>query len=112
MKHGEWCFRFPITVPKGTSPGYGRFAAYRSIGMCDAVIRAILRRLWTGITTRSNSPVGLDLIQSRSEEHTSELQSPMYLVCRLLLEKKKIKRSKWSDSSAHMNTQHIMTSLM
>src|SRR5437879_9979138 len=27
--------------------------------------------------------------QTRSEEHTSELQSPMYLVCRLLLEKKK-----------------------
>src|SRR5437879_10582533 len=26
---------------------------------------------------------------NRSEEHTSELQSPMYLVCRLLLEKKK-----------------------
>src|SRR5437763_13327413 len=26
----------------------------------------------------------------RSEEHTYELQSPMYLVCRLLLEKKKI----------------------
>src|SRR5436189_6407175 len=31
----------------------------------------------------------------RSEEHTSELQSPMYLVCRLLLEKKKkTKKSK------------------
>src|SRR5437879_9475331 len=28
----------------------------------------------------------------RSEEHTSELQSPMYLVCRLLLEKKKKKK--------------------
>src|SRR5437762_9850621 len=27
--------------------------------------------------------------KERSEEHTSELQSPMYLVCRLLLEKKK-----------------------
>src|SRR5437879_11091212 len=27
--------------------------------------------------------------RGRSEEHTSELQSPMYLVCRLLLEKKK-----------------------
>src|SRR5437879_10139920 len=26
--------------------------------------------------------------QKRSEEHTSELQSPMYLVCRLMLEKK------------------------
>src|SRR5437879_13402126 len=31
---------------------------------------------------------------SRSEEHTSELQSPMYLVCRLLLEKKKKKKTK------------------
>src|SRR5437764_11679585 len=30
-----------------------------------------------------------DLQAERSEEHTSELQSPMYLVCRLLLEKKK-----------------------
>jgi len=28
--------------------------------------------------------------KERSEEHTSELQSPMYLVCRLLLEKKKV----------------------
>src|SRR5437879_9064582 len=30
---------------------------------------------------------------TRSEEHTSELQSPMYLVCRLLLEKKKEKHT-------------------
>src|SRR3712207_9059449 len=30
-----------------------------------------------------------DLIRLRSEEHTSELQSRQYLVCRLLLEKKK-----------------------
>src|SRR5437762_5245217 len=33
----------------------------------------------------------LQTFLSRSEEHTSELQSPMYLVCRLLLEKKKTK---------------------
>src|SRR5437764_275646 len=32
------------------------------------------------------------LDNGRSEEHTSELQSPMYLVCRLLLEKKKKKK--------------------
>src|SRR2546425_2665796 len=32
----------------------------------------------------------LFLAKSRSEEHTSELQSLAYLVCRLLLEKKKI----------------------
>src|SRR2546426_3618681 len=31
----------------------------------------------------------LDVIHTRSEEHTSELQSPCNLVCRLLLEKKK-----------------------
>src|SRR5690348_18092616 len=29
------------------------------------------------------------LVRDRSEEHTSELQSPVHLVCRLLLEKKK-----------------------
>src|SRR5437762_7884249 len=33
--------------------------------------------------------LGFAFLHTRSEEHTSELQSPMYLVCRLLLEKKK-----------------------
>src|SRR2546422_7568841 len=35
------------------------------------------------------SPDGLTRILVRSEEHTSELQSRLHLVCRLLLEKKK-----------------------
>src|SRR5256885_2997013 len=35
----------------------------------------------------------------RSEEHTSELQSPCNLVCRLLLEKKKKKRKQWHIES-------------
>src|SRR3712207_7789838 len=35
---------------------------------------------------------------SRSEEHTSELQSRQYLVCRLLLEKKKIEISQSSTN--------------
>src|SRR5437867_9924473 len=34
-------------------------------------------------------PVSSESVASRSEEHTSELQSPYDLVCRLLLEKKK-----------------------
>src|SRR5258708_24661949 len=39
--------------------------------------------------------VRTDLLRGqRSEEHTSELQSPDHLVCRLLLEKKKKKHSK------------------
>src|SRR3712207_7425055 len=33
--------------------------------------------------------------ETRSEEHTSELQSRQYLVCRLLLEKKKTKHNKY-----------------
>src|SRR5947208_12654142 len=36
---------------------------------------------------------GLPSDDARSEEHTSELQSPDHLVCRLLLEKKKLKSS-------------------
>src|SRR5687767_15197777 len=36
-------------------------------------------------------PLGAVQVDARSEEHTSELQSLAYLVCRLLLEKKKKK---------------------
>src|SRR5690348_17467111 len=35
----------------------------------------------------------------RSEEHTSELQSPVHLVCRLLLEKKKKKFIRYSNTT-------------
>src|SRR5437879_10281696 len=41
----------------------------------------------------------------RSEEHTSELQSPMYLVCRLLLEKKKSNRGKSEKTKTTLNQQ-------
>src|SRR5690348_17991347 len=37
------------------------------------------------------APASLMTKRRRSEEHTSELQSPVHLVCRLLLEKKKKK---------------------
>src|SRR3712207_6919807 len=39
--------------------------------------------------TPEKQAAGMAMIQARSEEHTSELQSRQYLVCRLLLEKKK-----------------------
>src|SRR5437763_11111134 len=42
----------------------------------------------------------------RSEEHTSELQSPMYLVCRLLLEKKK---KKTEIKNRNINKQIVNT---
>src|SRR5438445_5629909 len=45
--------------------------------------------------------------QNRSEEHTSELQSRQYLVCRLLLEKKKKRTLKKKTSIENTDTEHI-----
>src|SRR3712207_8333213 len=45
-------------------------------------------RLWRDIGMIT-TPERLDPVVKRSEEHTSELQSRQYLVCRLLLEKKR-----------------------
>src|SRR3712207_7179962 len=47
--------------------------------------------LWRKTSGGTDSPQGsrfVERVLSRSEEHTSELQSRQYLVCRLLLEKK------------------------
>src|SRR5437763_14652779 len=41
------------------------------------------------LVSKTKTVQGGNQVHTRSEEHTSELQSPMYLVCRLLLEKKK-----------------------
>src|SRR5258708_22157300 len=52
---------------------------------------------WPGSTA-----ISARLHRKRSEEHTSELQSPDHLVCRLLLEKKK----KCTTLTAIVSTQH------
>src|SRR5258708_21677290 len=44
--------------------------------------------------SRSSRARAYSVTWPRSEEHTSELQSPDHLVCRLLLEKKKVKIDK------------------
>src|SRR5438876_8053618 len=55
---------------------------------------------WTGL--RSGTRAG-----GRSEEHTSELQSPVHLVCRLLLEKKKKKKKQ--EKKGRTNTESEST---
>src|SRR3712207_8326613 len=46
--------------------------------------------------------LGADLAAQRSEEHTSELQSRQYLVCRLLLEKINTRRhTEFKESAGH-----------
>src|SRR5437764_4633059 len=48
----------------------------------------------------------------RSEEHTSELQSPMYLVCRLLLEKKKKKKqNKTNENKNKQNYKYVQLNI-
>src|SRR2546425_6385666 len=45
----------------------------------------------------------------RSEEHTSELQSLAYLVCRLLLEKKKKKNTRLNQTSLYLIPTELTT---
>src|SRR2546429_6198574 len=59
-----------------------------------AGLRSILRQdpniiLVGEIRDRETAGIALEAAQTRSEEHTSELQSRLHLVCRLLLETKK-----------------------
>src|SRR5258707_3349954 len=64
--------------------------AVRAIAM-NAIVRARCLAWTTAFTDRGAWRAKAHSLrrQSRSEEHTSELQSRQYLVCRLLLEKKK-----------------------
>src|SRR5690348_18355715 len=59
---------------------------------CDAVVDGIERDAVQAEGARVAGYRRVDIVDlDRSEEHTSELQSPVHLVCRLLLEKKKKK---------------------
>src|SRR3712207_7344825 len=53
----------------------------------EAFIRGYTKKQWQ--TDPTELPAAVIARLPRSEEHTSELQSRQYLVCRLLLEKKK-----------------------
>src|SRR3712207_8299505 len=76
------------------------YLRYLDPGDDERMVDPELERYWLG--PRGDGDVGgvdlyvggvehavLHLLYARSEEHTSELQSRQYLVCRLLLEKKK-----------------------
>src|SRR2546421_2425687 len=110
---GVQSFALPISAPDrrpgrppGALAGGGSAVAGRARGTHDAPARravggraATLRR-GAGAGARSGSrPGGRAVGQpgSRSEEHTSELQSRSDLVCRLLLEKKKKKKQTKND---------------
>src|SRR5690348_17979821 len=81
---------FPYTTLFRSDPG----ARGREADAFERLDRALDRRAHLVLVRH----IGLerDPADLRSEEHTSELQSPVHLVCRLLLEKKKYGR--WTST--------------
>src|SRR3712207_8419432 len=84
---------FPYTTLFRSTPGFGRTSVPGWPNVCGLRTKLTNRSLWS---VRCGDPVpeGTPVTETcplcpRSEEHTSELQSRQYLVCRLLLEKKK-----------------------
>src|SRR5256885_8115520 len=85
---------FPST-PLSRSVAAGLLAAFIYTSVAPKRYTAEADMLVTPVSADNPDLMGLPLIRdtsdptaSRSEEHTSELQSPCNLVCRLLLEKK------------------------
>src|SRR5947209_13321621 len=86
-------------VPSGASTGTrealelrdGDKRRYLGKGVLKAVanVQQVLAPKLLGMDAANQAAIDRAMIALRSEEHTSELQSRQYLVCRLLLEKKK-----------------------
>src|SRR3712207_8669041 len=88
---------FPYTTLFRSRPAQSRSKTYE---VYEPRLRSLMRSRQAPLVSSSHSEAPSDLsfsstptcallATSRSEEHTSELQSRQYLVCRLLLEKKK-----------------------
>src|SRR3989441_11122350 len=93
---------------------WSRFAPAQAVGQGFELERAgqyqraatVYFTTLRGDSTNLAALLGLERV--RSEEHTSELQSLAYLVCRLLLEKKKHKRTEISvrDCISRLEPRH------
>src|SRR5258707_8097082 len=68
--------------------GFSSWSQFVAMLFCQLALARSLREITDG----------LKCCEGRSEEHTSELQSRQYLVCRLLLEKKKKKSNARRDN--------------
>src|SRR2546422_5093697 len=84
----------PPTRSSSAGDGRGSPAAARTSPICSAMVASEVR--WAKASGLSQTS------WMRSEEHTSELQSRLHLVCRLLLEKKKKKSNHTQDHNTGM----------
>src|SRR5258708_17993475 len=96
MKRTRLLMGMPITIevvdPKVTESDIaGIFDYFASVDRMFSPYKkeSEISRLNAGELTKKQLSTDVRQILQRSEEHTSELQSPDHLVCRLLLEKKK-----------------------
>src|SRR3712207_9374826 len=74
-----WTLRRRVSTRRGASPSWARITSSRRSTRCSS----------SGGSRRSTPSTPTSSQRGRSEEHTSELQSRQYIVCRLLVEKKK-----------------------
>src|SRR2546425_2792014 len=84
-------YGIPMFKHHGMLVGYAAFKDHCSLFMSTSLTKAHKQALASYDTSKGTIRFAADKPLPRSEEHTSELQSLAYLVCRLLLEKKKNK---------------------
>src|SRR5690348_4090789 len=81
--------------------GQSRFRLVRAdLFVASLLASATFALIWAGLQGAGSDVWANVFFGFRSEEHTSELQSPVHLVCRLLLEKKNADRAAYSFGEA------------
>src|SRR3712207_7150744 len=88
---------FPYTTLFRSTFGKGSVQTVMTLDGCGAKPCGLKLTVSRYYTPSGRSIQTQGITPNRSEEHTSELQSRQYLVCRLLLEKKKISSCHNSD---------------
>src|SRR5256885_4753467 len=105
----------PVLVAELERSGAAAVVGYR-VGRRDSGWKRLQSRIANGVRNRLNRETIRDTGCSlkafraealRSEEHTSELQSPCNLVCRLLLEKKKKNKEHYRRLQRDVSTHHV-----
>src|SRR2546429_4663593 len=97
LKYGGIAIVCLIIVTLASALLYRKYLQHE-VSEARAICARFIVRRWSSLPTRSGKNVRVERLaprrsispsSTRSEEHTSELQSRLHLVCRLLLEKKK-----------------------
>src|SRR5207248_11068264 len=105
LAQGIWIIMFPegTRIPRGEKGHYKHGGTRLAVATGAPVIPIAVTsaKVWPRKAFIKHPGV----VRPRSEEHTSELQSPYDLVCRLLLEKKKKKKKNKSEKTNN-RTQH------